>query len=317
MKFNEFIKTPDVSHNDPGPIYKIVSSFNRAEVVFMPDQAEEKPIKLLKSYPIGANDGIYLTLKKHFKLEDYFVVENIPYEELPNSATEVGAKVGVMFIAKGLRFGGYSRILKKVEKPMVNQGKRLVGKGALFLSFPNPMNTVNRRQRFRLFPHIEDLFCEISGFAARRNSPIPTFPVRNLSDLGASLLMLNINQEHWPEVGDEMFIRLTLFTASKGYNLKRGVVVSEEEVKTGSVTQQKFVLKCKVRHRQQPNERTIEVGMLFLAYAREGVSADPKDFPRLTYLPIDPTLGIENMLSWVNRVQQLRRMEEKEKGLVE
>ena len=38
---------------------------------------------------------------------------------------------------------------------------------------------------------------------------------------------------------------------------------------------------------------------------------DPDRFPYLTYVPVDEN-GIEGMIHWLNRIQQIRRAEEKD-----
>ncbi len=316
MKFSELIKAPEITLKNHGEVYAVVSSFNRVTIVYDVDSPEEQFHTIMKSNPLGKADKIYSAVKNHFKMEeDFFILENIPYKDLPSSAVEIGSKVGVLFFSNTSRFGGYAKILKRAEKQLANKGEKLVGKDALFISFPLPLMSANRRRRFRLHPNVEDYFLEISGFGARRDSPIQTFPIHDISDFGAAILLPGIPSDHIPLVGDTVYIRLNLFLAGKGYILKRGVVPSQAEVTEGKVSQQQFVLKCKVIHIDYPSERTTELGLEFLEVAREGISSDPKNFPRLTYVPIDESEGIPAMFGWVNKVQQLRRSEDVEKGI--
>lgn len=316
MLFKQLIQSPELTVQEPAAILKIVGSFNRVNIVFNPDEKNEKNLALLKTHPLGDMDTVYLGLKKHFKVEShFFIVENVPYKDLPSPAVQVGSKVGVMFLSKTARLGGYGSIVKQLEKALVNKGKRLAGKGALFISIPAPLVSVNRRRRFRLYPRVEDLYCDISGYQVNRSSPIPTFPVKNMSDFGASILMINVPPAHHPQVGDILHVRLSLYTFAKNYPVKRGVVISLDEIASGNVTQQQFVFKSKVIHLQKPNDRTLEVGVQFLQQAREGVTAQLKQLPMLTYLEIDQELGVEPVFSWCNYVQQMRRMEDKEKGI--
>ncbi|RJP32921.1 MAG: hypothetical protein C4527_05275 [Candidatus Omnitrophota bacterium] len=317
MKFNELIKAPDVTLNEIGAAYKIISAFNRAEIVFDVDGNDEKFHTVLKTNPLGKTDTVYEALKKHFQMEqDFFIIENVPFQELSPASVKIGAKVGVLFLSSAARFGGYGVILKQIEKPLTNKGRRLVNKDALLLSFPLPLVTANRRHRFRLHPQVEDYFVEISGYECRRDSPIQVFPIRNISDSGVSILMPGFQQKQLPEVDDILYIRLSLFLANKGYGLKRGVVVTPAEITEGKVTQQQFVLKSKVIHIEAPNDRSTEIAVQFLETAREGVSVDPKQFPHLTYLPVDQSEGIIPIFNWINKIQQIRRFEEKEKGLL-
>ncbi len=313
FKFFEYIKAPEITLKDRDAIFDVVSAFHTMEVVFHVGQEDEYKHPLDKTHPLSESDRIYLSFQKHYKIEeDFIIVENVPYKDLPQNSVEVGEQVGIMLISKEHRFGGYGKILKQVERPITNQGKRLVNKGALFISFPNPLYSINRRQRFRLAPRVEDILCEVSGYKNNRSSPIPSFPVRNISNMGICMLFMHIPSDQAPQAGDILYIRLNLFTPNKGYVLKRGVVVSENEVLEGSVKQEQYVLKCQVMHSKLEHDRAIEVGMRFLGYAREGASVDPAQFSKLTYLDIDPDIGIEQMMGWWNRVQQRQRKLEME-----
>ncbi|MEW6237362.1 MAG: hypothetical protein AB1656_23875 [Candidatus Omnitrophota bacterium] len=317
MRFSELIQTPEITIAEVGPIYNILSSFNQVECVFNIDSAEEKKLKLTKTNPLGKEDTVYLSLKKHFEMEkDFFIAENVPYQELSQEAAAVGAKVGIMFISASVRLGGMCSILKRIEKPLSNKGQRLVGKDALFISFPDALLSINRRKRFRAYPRIEDHFCEITGYENNRHAPIPSYLVRSLSDIGASVIMMNVRSDDLPNADEEIFLRLNLFSAAKDYRLKRGVLVSVAEITEGKVNQSQFVFKCRAIHIVNKSERAVEIGLQFLEMAREGVSLDPKQFSHLTYLPIDRDKGIEPLLAWINKLQQLLRSQEKERGLM-
>lgn len=316
MKFSEFISAPETIINDNETIFETIGLFSGVDIVFDVDGKNEQIYTVIKTNPYNQYDKIYSTLKKHFELEnEFFIIEKVPYDKLPESAVDLGKKVGVMFLSKEVRFGGYGVILRRIDKTISNKGEHLVAKGALLLSFPVPLKTINRRKRFRFHPRVEDYFCEISGFAADRKSPLPIFPITDFSDLGACIIISRIPEDKIPSRGDELFIRLTVFEPAPGYVLKRSVVVSEMEVKEGYVIQHQFVLKCRVTNTKKPNDQMTALSVQFLEIAREGTSSDPKKFPQLTYLPIDPEEGIKPLFAWVNKVQQKRLAEEKELSL--
>ncbi len=313
MSFSELIKSPEMTVKEYGPIKTIISSFNRVDCFFNVSSPKEKMFTLLKTHPLGKVDNVYLAIKKYFEIEkNFLIVENIPYRKLSKKSVIIGAKVGVIFISTEVRMGGIAEILYRTEKRISNKGKQLVGKDALFLSFPEELYSVNRRYRFRVNPRIEDHFCEVEGYESNRNSPIPNLLLRNFSDLGSSIIFVGIRKEALPEVGDEIHVRITLFQPAKGYSPKSGVMVSVDEVREGKVLEQQYVFHSRVMHIKKRNERATEVGVQFLKMAREGVSVEPDKFPFLTYIPIDREKGIEPIIVWISRLQQILRSREKE-----
>ncbi len=312
MNFSELIKTPDVTLEEAGLIGKIIRGFNRANIAFGLNTKDEIHHAVDKSFPMGDTDPIYEALKRHFKIDgEFFVIEKIPYEEIPEGVVKEGADVGVYFISQDVRMGGYAKILTRVEKGIVNKGNVLVGKNALVVSFPDKLVSVNRRTRYRVPLKVEEHFCEVADFPVDRNSPIPKYMIRNISNKGMCVVFLTVSANQLPEKDEVVYARISLFTPTKGYVPKRGVVISATEVTEGKVQQEQYVVKCRPCYTDEPNERTAFLGLSFLGVAREGTSLDPDRFPYLTYVPVDEN-GIEGMIHWLNRIQQIRRAEEKD-----
>ncbi|HPA44450.1 MAG TPA: hypothetical protein PLG59_09455 [bacterium] len=313
MKFSELIQTPDVTLNQPEQVAMIVTAFNQVSVVFNVGADQEVQHKLQKPYPIGDNDLIYESLKRFFKMNtDFMVIQGIPYQDLPETAVQEGVTLGVYFLSNEVRMGGYGRILSRTTRKLVNKGEILIDKDALLVSFPTELKTINRRRRYRVPLRVEEHYCEIGGFPSDRHSPIPRYTVRNLSPYGASIVIPQLPPDITLKENDLLLVRISLFTPQKGYHPKRTVVVSQQEITAGSVQEELYVLKCKVLDVQQPNERTLVLGLHFLGIAIEAVTTDPKKFSALKYDPIDGTTGIERMIPWLNRIQQARRAEEKD-----
>ncbi len=312
MNFAELVKTPDITLDDSGPIGKIVRGFNRATIAFALNTKEEIHHAVKKSYPMGDSDPIYEALKRHFKSEkDFLVVDAVPYDEIPADAVKEGAEVGVYFVSQEVRMGGYGKILHRVAKGIVSKGNVLVGKDALMITFPDKLMSVNRRNRYRVYLKLEEHFCEIIDLPTDRNAPIPKYTIRNISNKGMCVILLSVPADKVPEKGDTVYARISLFTPQKGYAVKRGVMVSTAEVTEGKVQQDQYVLKCRVCYVDQGNERNTLLGVEFHGVAREGTTVDPDRFPRLTYVPVEDD-GVEAMIPWINRIQQLRRAEERD-----